>query len=148
MDLTHGYAFLMDRALKRVQIAYLRTFKKHDIDLTIEQWVILHRIYMLGENASQAEITKANYRDKAATSKVILGLKNKGLILKERFTDDQKRFKLVITPKGHQLIKKTLPLVEDLREIGFGNISLMDLEVFTKVVNQIWENYKNTASEL
>lgn len=141
MDLTQGYAFLMDRALKRVQIAYLRTFKKHNIDLTIEQWVILHRIYMLGEDVSQAEITKANYRDKAATSKVILGLKNKGLILKERFTDDQKRFKLVITASGHQLIKKTLPLVKDLRKIGSANISEEEFAVFTKVVNRIWENY-------
>lgn len=141
MDLTQGYAFLMDRALKRVQIAYLRTFKKHNIGLTIEQWVILHRIYMLGENVAQAEITKANYRDKAATSKVILGLKNKGLILKDRFEDDQKRFKLVITEKGHQLIKKTLPLVKDLRKVGSANISDAEFEVFTKVVNQIWENY-------
>lgn len=146
MDLTGGFAFYMDRALKRVQLSYLRQFKRKEIDLSIEQWVILQRIYQLRPDASQAEITKTNYRDKAATSKVISGLEKKGLISKERFKDDQKRYKLVITEAGEALVLAVLPMVMQLRSVGHRNISEADFEVFLKVVNQIWENY-NTLEE-
>ena len=141
MDLTGGFAFYLDRTLKRIQLTYLRHFKKHNIDLTIEQWVILQRIYQLQPEASQSEITKTNYRDKAATSKVIAGLQKKGLILKERFEDDQKRYKLVITKKGEALVESTLPLAVELRNVGHSNIPEKDFDIFMKVVNQIWENY-------
>lgn len=147
MDLTGGFAFFMDRALKRVQLSYLRQFRKENIDLSIEQWVILQRIYQLRPDASQAEITKTNYRDKAATSKVISGLEKKGLIRKERFDADQKRFKLVITEAGEQLVVSVLPMVMQLRSVGHRNISDADFEVFLKVVNQIWENYNEMESQ-
>lgn len=138
----------MDRALKKIQLTYLRLFKKHGIDLTIEQWVILQRIYQLQPNASQAEISKTNYRDKAATSKVIGGLQRKGLIEKARFESDQKRYKLIITKEGSQLVENTMPLVMKLRNVGHENISDADFEVFLKVVNQIWENYNETGDAL
>ena len=148
MDLTGGFAFYMDRALKKVQLSYLRVFRKHGIDLTIEQWVILQRIYELQPSASQVEISRDNYRDKAATSKVIGGLQKKGLILKERFEADQKRYKLVITPKGSQLVESTLPLVMQLRSVGHQNIAKAEFDVFLKVVNQIWDNYNEMDENL
>jgi len=35
--------------------------------MTIEQWVILYRIYQLGDDASQSEIVKSNFRNRATT---------------------------------------------------------------------------------
>ena len=72
-----GYGFLIDKTLKKLQSIYLYAFKDNGVDLTIEQWAILHRIYELGDEASQTEITKTNYRNRATTSRVISGLVKK-----------------------------------------------------------------------
>ena len=138
-----GFGFYLDRTLKKIVTVFLQHFKENDIDLTIEQWVILHRIHDLGDDASQVEISKLSYRNRATTSRVISGLAKKSLIQKKRFKGDQKRFKLIVTKKGLQIVKKALPIVEELRAVGYQNINDADFEAFMKVLDQLWENYES-----
>ena len=100
MDRTEGFGVYLDRTLKKVQSTFLQVFAENNINLTIEQWVILQKVYLLGDKASQAEISKTNYRNRATTSRVISGLSEKGLLKKQRFDDDQKRFQLALTKAG------------------------------------------------
>ena len=136
-----GFGIYLDRTLKKIASAYQKIFRDNDIELTIEQWVILQRIHDLKEKASQAEIAKVSYRNRATTSRVIGGLEKKGLIVKERFNGDLKRYKLVITSKGASVYEKILPLVKELRAIGYRNIDSDKFTVFLEVLEQIWENY-------
>lgn len=142
-----GFGFYLDRTLKKIVTVFLQHFKNNGIDLTIEQWVILHRIHELGEEASQVEISKLSYRNRATTSRVISGLTKKGLIQKKRFKGDQKRYKLIVTQKGEEIVKKALPIVEDLRAVGYQNINDDDFEAFMKVLDQLWENYESIEKE-
>ncbi len=141
MDNGQGFGFYIDRTLKKVSSTYLKVFKQENIDLTMEQYVILQVIYLLGENASQTEISKANYRNRATTSRVIAGLEKKNLISKERFIGDNKRYFIKLTKAGEKLVKKTLPLSAELRQIGKSGISKKDFSIFLKVLDQIWDNY-------
>ena len=92
IDKISGIGLHLDLVLRKIQEAYLRTFEDLGVDMTIEQWVILHRISELGEEASQREIVRTNFRNRATTSRVIGKLEQKGWILKSRFEGDQKRF--------------------------------------------------------
>lgn len=141
MKQSTGYGFFIDKTLKKLQSIYLQAFKENGIDLTIEQWAILHRIYILGEEASQTEITKTNYRNRATTSRVIAGLVKKGLITKDRFEGDSKRFRLTVTHNGNSVVKIVEPIMYQLREIGITDISESDFTTFLTVLNKIWENY-------
>ncbi|MFS4457407.1 MarR family winged helix-turn-helix transcriptional regulator [Maribacter sp. 2304DJ31-5] len=141
MDRTDGFGVYLDRTLKKVQGTFLRAFSENDIDLTIEQWVILQRVHLLGKDASQAEISKSNFRNRATTSRVIRGLCKKGFLKKSRFRDDQKRFKLVMTPTGENLMARALPIIKDIRKMSTESISEAEFEVFLKVLDQIWENF-------
>lgn len=136
-----GYGFYIDKTLKKLQSIYLQSFRENDIDLTIEQWAILHRIYELGDKASQTEITKTNYRNRATTSRVIAGLVNKKLIVKERFAGDSKRYKLTVTQEGKRIVATVEPIMYKLRKIGLKNIDKEDYDVFLSVLENIWENY-------
>ncbi len=91
MDRTEGFGVYLDRTLKKVQATFLAAFAENNIDLTIEQWVILRRVHLLGADASQSEISNTNFRNRATTSRVISGLCKKGFLNKSRFRDDQKR---------------------------------------------------------
>lgn len=141
MDRTEGFGVYIDRTLKKVQSTFLQVFANNDIDLTIEQWVILQRVHLEGDDASQADIAKSNFRNRATTSRVISGLCKKGLLRKTRFRDDQKRYKLETTAAGAALMKKVMPYIKDLRKVSTQGITEEEFEIFYKVLDQLWDNF-------
>ncbi len=147
MDRTEGFGVYLDRTLKKVQATFMSAFSENDIDLTIEQWVILRRVHLLGSDASQAEISNTNFRNRATTSRVISGLCKKGFLKKSRFRDDQKRFKLVMTPAGEELMKRVMPIIKDIRKMSIAGISDAEFDIFLSVLDKIWENYDRYEQE-
>ena len=141
IDEIQGIGLHLDLVLRRIQDAYLRKFEALGAEMTIEQWVILHRIYELGEEASQREIVRSNFRNRATTSRVIGGLERKGWIKKTRFDGDQKRFKLELTPEGQLVIDLVLPHALQLRKLAIRNMDVLEFETFLRVLDQIGENY-------
>lgn len=141
IDEIQGIGLHLDLVLRRIQDAYLRKFEALGAEMTIEQWVILHRIYELGEEASQREIVRSNFRNRATTSRVIGGLERKGWIKKTRFEGDQKRFKLELTREGQQIIDLVLPHALQLRKLAVQNMDVLEFETFLRVLDQIGENY-------
>jgi len=131
----------LDLVLRKVQDAYLRKFRQLNVHLTIEQWVILHQIYKLGENASQRDIVQSNFRNRATISRVLSGLERKEWVKKTRFKGDQKRFKLELTNKGQELIAIVLPEAKALRQAAITNLDTEDFETFLRVLNTIAKNY-------
>ncbi|UII77004.1 MarR family transcriptional regulator [Flagellimonas sp. HMM57] len=142
IDEISGIGLHLDMVLRKVQDAYLRKFKELDIELTIEQWVILYRIYQLGEDVSQSDIVKSNFRNRATTSRVIGGLERKGWITKTRFDGDLKRFKLELTAEGRAIILQIEPHANMLREKAVAGLDTVEFETFLKVLDKIGENYQ------
>ncbi|UJH68409.1 MarR family winged helix-turn-helix transcriptional regulator [Allomuricauda sp. SCSIO 65647] len=142
IDKISGIGLHLDLVLRKVQDAYLRKFDGLGVDMTIEQWVILHQIYELGDGASQRDIVQSNFRNRATISRVIGGLERKGWINKTRFDGDQKRFKLELTPEGQQIIEEVLPHAFALRKQAINHLDVIEFETFLKVLDQIGENYK------
>jgi len=145
IDEISGIGLHLDLVLRKVQDAYLRKFKELEIDLTIEQWVILYRIYQLGKEVSQSDIVKSNFRNRATTSRVIGGLERKGWITKTRFKGDLKRFKLELTSEGKKVIATIEPHANLLRKQAIKGLGKGEFETFLKVLDQIGENYPETV---
>ena len=141
IDEISGIGLHLDLVLRNVQDAYLRKFKELGIDLTIEQWVILYRIYQLGDDVSQSDIVKSNFRNRATTSRVIGGMERKGWITKTRFEGDLKRFKLELTPHGKEVITTIEPHANLLRRQAIKGLDTDEFETFLRVLNRIGENY-------
>ena len=141
IDEISGIGLHLDLVLRKIQEAYLKKFEELGVDLTIEQWVILHRISELGKKASQRDIVRSNFRNRATTSRVIGKLEKKGWISKTRFDGDQKRFKLELTRKGKKIIKLILPHAVTLRKLAIKDLDHQDFEVFLRVLDQIGYNY-------
>lgn len=141
IDEISGIGLHLDLVLRKIQEAYLRAFKELGVDMTIEQWVILHRISVMGDTASQADIVKSNFRNRATTSRVIGGLERKDWIAKKRFDGDQKRFKLELTPTGRDIIALVVPHAERLRKVAIKGLDKPSFQVFLEVLDHIGENY-------
>ncbi len=141
IDKIQGIGLHLDLVLRKIQEAYLRAFSTLGIVMTIEQWVILHQVYELGENASQRDIVQSNFRNRATISRVIGGLERKGWLRKTRFEGDQKRFKLELTPEGKSVISMVLPEAKRLRNSAVDNLNADEFASFLRVLEKIGENY-------
>ena len=142
IDEISGIGLHLDLVLRKVQVAYLKKFKELNINMTIEQWVILYRIYQLGDEASQSNIVKSNFRNRATTSRVIGGLDRKGWITKSRFKGDLKRFKLKLTKEGQNVINTIEPHANILRKQAIIGLNISEFETFLNVLDRIGENYQ------
>lgn len=142
IDEISGIGLHLDLVLRKVQDAYLRKFHDLELDLTIEQWVILYRIYQLGDDASQSDIVKSNFRNRATTSRVIGKLESKNWITKTRFKGDMKRFKLELTTEGKSIIAAIEPHANQLRKQAIKGLDVLEFETFLKVLDQIGDNYE------
>ncbi|GGG54611.1 hypothetical protein GCM10011414_25520 [Croceivirga lutea] len=141
IDEIQGIGLHLDLVLRKIQDAYLRLFLSLDVDMTIEQWVILHQVYVLGDEASQREIVQSNFRNRATISRVIGKLEKKGWLTKSRFEGDLKRFKLELTQSGQEVIDLVLPHGKELRKLAVKNIQKEDFDTFLKVLDQVGDNY-------
>jgi len=144
IDEIKGMGLHLDMVLRKIQRAYLRAFEALGLEVTIEQWVLLHQIYELGEGAAQNDIVKGNFRNRATISRVIGGLERRGWIQKKRFDGDQKRFRLQLTPQGREIIQRSLPTALALRKLAIKNVDPQEFESFLKVLDQIGEHYEGT----
>ncbi|MGY8945519.1 MAG: MarR family transcriptional regulator [Flavobacteriales bacterium] len=146
MDRIEGFGLYLDLTLKKISETYLSVFKKNNINLTIEQFVILQRIDRLGSSASQKDIVETNFRNRATTSRVISGLCKKKLVKKKRFKSDLKRYKLIITEDGYRELDKAHPHVQKLRDLSKKNIKQKDFNELLIVLKKIRNNYEHYDS--
>lgn len=142
IDEIQGIGLHLDLVLRKIQFAYLRAFEELQVAMTIEQWVILHRIYELGDEASQREVVQSNFRNRATTSRVIGGLERKGWVSKTRFEGDQKRFKLELTQEGQHIIDLVMPKALELRKTAIKSIEPEAFATFLQVLDTIGDNYE------
>lgn len=142
IDEIHGIGLHLDLVLRKIQDAYLRAFDNLDVHMTIEQWVIMHQVYNMGEEASQSEITQLNFRNRATISRVIGGLERKGWIKKTRFEGDLKRFKLELTTVGAEIVDKVLPEALRLRRLAVKDMNPTEFANFLKVLDTLGANYE------
>jgi len=143
MDRIEGFGLYLDLTLKKISETYLRVFKKNNINLTVEQFVILQRIDRLGSDASQRDIVETNFRNRATTSRVISGLCKKQFVKKKRFKSDLKRYKLIITKQGYLELDKAKPHIEKLRDLSEKDITKKDFNDLLLILEKIRNNYES-----
>ena len=143
MDRIEGFGLYLDLTLKKISETYLRVFKKNNINLTVEQFVILQRIDRLGSDASQRDIVETNFRNRATTSRVISGLCKKQFVKKKRFKSDLKRYKLIITKQGYLELDKSKPHIEKLRDLSEKDITKKDFNDLLLILEKIRNNYES-----
>lgn len=93
-----------------VKSRYLLKRKLHDelknYDITLEQWAILSRVYR-AEGCNQKKIAEMSLKDRAAVTRILNILENKGIVKRETSSYDKREFLIYLTDKGHDLYDKT-----------------------------------------
>ena len=114
--------------------------KLKDCDISLDQWGILSRIYRT-EGCNQKKLAEISLKDRAAVTRTLNILENKGLVKRKNSSYDKREFLIYLTAKGYDLYNKTSELMsQEAHEINsiFSESELKQLEhLLNKLVSSI-----------
>ena len=134
------YGTLLDRTLRIIKLNFIQGFKEAGVDLTPEQWVIIDRLHQQN-GISQTELANGSFKNAPTVSRIIDLLCEKGMVERQRFENDRRRYKIFLTKKGIETFEKANPVAQQLRQKGWSNLSEADYENFTRIANQVFDNF-------
>ncbi|MCB0856354.1 MAG: winged helix-turn-helix transcriptional regulator [Bacteroidetes bacterium] len=136
-----NFGAYLDRTLRVVRLDLFRRFKEIGVDMTPEQWIIISSLYKKN-GQSQSDLGALSFKNAPTISRIIDLLCEKGLTVRERFDGEKRRYKVVLTEKGVEMVEQILPEILISREEGWEGLSDEDYNHFMRILNQIFENLK------
>lgn len=94
-----------------------RRFKKHGVDLTPEQWMVLVRLWQ-NEGVTQSALAERTFRDLPTMSRILAVMERGGLIERRKDKTDGRARLVFLSDKGRglrrALVAEARQMVEDL----------------------------------
>ena len=138
---TKRIGYFLERTTRIVKLSYLKSLKENDIDLTPEQWVILDNLHEKN-GQSQMELANGSFKNATTISRILDLLADKGFIKRMPSIGDRRKFNIFLTKNGKEIVEKTQSIISKMREQGWQDLSHNDYVHFTRILNQIFNNFK------
>jgi DNA-binding MarR family transcriptional regulator len=113
--------------------------KLRKLGITHPQFVVLTSLNFLSqsdENITQVRIAKMADMDVMSISQIITGLEKKGFVTRSVNANDSRANQVKLLPKGQEIVKAALPVVEKTDEIFFGVLQENE-SVFRQCLKQL-----------
>ncbi len=133
--------YYLERTSRLVKLRYLQAFAKLGLDITPEQWVMLDSLYQRN-GQSQTELAGDSYKNAPTVTRIIDLLEKKGFVERQRFENDRRRYRILLTDAGKAVVEKVQPSVSSLRAQSWDNLSDEDYTHFLRIINQVFDNLK------
>ena len=111
-------------------------FKRYKIDLTREQWIILHRLDA-NNVMSQNDLAKMIFRDKTSLTRIISNMESKNLVRREIDPHDKRIKNVYQTIKGRTIYQESLPLILNLGLSIQNQLDLYDMDHLKRISKKI-----------
>lgn len=133
------YNFIIGRTSLLVNRILLRTFRKHDLDITMEQWSILEILWKK-DGCTQQELGQRTFREKAGITRLLDKLEEQNLIVRIPDRIDRRVRFVYLTAKGKSIEEISTAIVKETYEHAIGNIREEEMAVCKKVLNRVYQN--------
>ena len=133
------FGYFIDRAAKAIKADLSHRFRKLGIDVTPEQWLLLHKLYE-NDGLSQVELGDGTYKNAPTVSRIIDLLCKKEFAERHPYEGDRRKFKIYITPKGKQIVEDSMPQVIEARKAGWNGLNEEDYQEFLRIINTVFDN--------
>ncbi|MCR5861904.1 MarR family transcriptional regulator [Flavobacterium sp. J372] len=131
--------YTIDKSIKSYRQYAQKQLKAAGFELTIDQWLVLKSIEEDSE-AKQQDIAEKAFKDVASITRIIELLVQKEYLSREFHTSDRRRFKLLLTKKGNETLKKMQPYIKNNRSKALEGISPEELTEINKILSKIIKN--------
>lgn len=110
------------------------------------EFSVLYHLFMYGDGINQEQLTNLLVIDKAAVSRSMAKLQEKGYIKKERNPNDRRAYIITLTDSGRKLEARINEVYEAVfKQLGYG-ISREEVYDCLNTLSQIVENAKNVRN--
>lgn len=111
-------------------------------DLTIDQSLALIYIdkYL---KLNQNELAELLFKDKASLTRMIKTMVKHEFIERAINPEDLRRYKLILTPKGKEVVKALPKIITTNRSVALDGVSETDQKHLKRILNKIIDNCKN-----
>jgi DNA-binding MarR family transcriptional regulator len=117
-------------------------FKKYQIDITPEQWVILYFLWQ-NDGISLGEISQKTQKDNANTTRIVNRMETQGLVKRIIKDDDKRFFYLFLTEKANELKSNVYKSILKSTDICSTGLTDEEQQTFLKLLNKIIDNMEN-----
>ena len=118
-------------------------FKKNNVNLTAEQYLVMDTLWNEGTLTQQA-ISFIIQKDKNSVTQFIDNLEKKGLVTRSVAKEDRRVNNIVVTAEGMALKDSTKQLAIDTMEKAIDGIGEQDLQTFVTVLKKICSNISDS----
>ena len=133
--------YTIEKTIKSYRKFANQNFLKVVDDITIDQKLILQYLNAFPE-LNQKEIADLVFKDNASLTRMIDLMVNKKFLKRSMNTEDRRRFKIDITPKGKEILNKLEPVIVSNRKKAFSGITEEELIQLDITLNKILSNLK------
>jgi DNA-binding MarR family transcriptional regulator len=131
--------YYLERTTRVVKLNFHQAFKNEGLNLTPEQWVVMDLLYACN-GLSQSDLAEQSYKDAPSISRIIDTLSKKNYVQRRPAAGDRRKFEIFLTADGYKTVEHLRPIVNELRNRSWENLSKEDYDQFLRIINQVFEN--------
>ncbi|WP_207423960.1 MarR family winged helix-turn-helix transcriptional regulator [Desertivirga brevis] len=115
-------------------------FVKHDIPITIEQYIFLHGLRSMEGDVTQQDMANHTCKDKSAVLRTIDVLEKQELVKRSQVAGDRRKNTISATEQCDRLFDRIFEIEEGVFKALTEDISNEDYETTIRVLRQIQQN--------
>ena len=135
-SLHSGLGYKILRLARLLKISVNNFIQGVGEDITIMQWYVLFKLHEK-DGQSQTELTDNVLNDRPNMTRILDGLVKNGYVTRNPYPKDRRKYRIMLTEKGRDVILKILPLLVEHRKVMYAGISKEDLQSFHKNLSKI-----------
>jgi DNA-binding MarR family transcriptional regulator len=139
-DRPEPFGPMLTRTSRAVRNLLQKLFSQAGHEITVEQWVILANLQLRQDGQIHQQLAERTYKDKAAITRLVTGLEERGLITRRVGSDDHRQKRIFITRRGAHIVGELLPLAAKAQQQAQQGIDPADFAVFSSVLRTIFNN--------
>ncbi len=133
----------IDRTYKVVRQDLINRFKKSNINITPEQWVVLSKLEKATMN--QTDLANDSFKDKHTVSRILDLLVKKGFVVREQDPEDGRKYLVSITSTGKKELDEAKTHVYASRELGWENLSDEEYKQLLLLLDKVFTSYTSKS---
>jgi DNA-binding MarR family transcriptional regulator len=139
MESNKPLGYMLGRSLRVFKNQMVSEFKEKDIELTFDQFVILH---LLNSNCDliQRDLASQLQKDKSIIVRQINCLLDNQYVVRLTNKEDKRIKNLILTKKGFEILNQMKEIASELSKKLLSGVSRDDFEIFQNVLLKIQEN--------
>jgi len=141
-DLGASIPYLIARAGIRTGQAFAVELRPFELSLT--EWRVCAALHHL-PHQRLSDLAVNTSSDASTLSRTVEGLLQRGLLVRERSADDARAVALALTPEGHALAERVIPLARLYERVALAGIDPQHVALLRELLHRIYDNMATLA---